>query len=131
MAKLDNLTPWDAGRSGNPSGKPKGTLNRSTILKRYLSAKLKDVPEDVPCELEGQITVEEAINLALIKKALSGDISAIREIQDTVHGKITNVAEVNHAYVRMGDVIVHEDGVMHAPLTFDVGAPVVCPVGEN
>jgi hypothetical protein len=84
VANSNNLTPWTAGQSGNPSGKQKGTLNRATILKRYLSASLKDNPSDIPFELEGRITVEDAIALALIKKALSGDIAAIKEIQDTV-----------------------------------------------
>lgn len=67
MANANNLTPWTTGRSGNPFGKQKGTLNRATILKRYLAAELKQNPSDVPVDLESKITVEEAIVLALIK----------------------------------------------------------------
>ncbi|MGE0109042.1 MAG: DUF5681 domain-containing protein [Bdellovibrionales bacterium] len=121
MANAENLTPWQEGQSGNPSGKRKGTLNRATILKRYLSANLKEAPEDIPIELEGRITVEEAISLALIKKALSGDIAAIREVQDTVYGKIVETSEISHSYTQMGNVMVRlSDGTM-CGLTFDVG----------
>lgn len=122
MANTDNLTPWAAGQSGNPSGKPKGTLNRATILRRYLAASLKDNPADIPFDLEGRITVEEAIVLALIKKALSGDITAIKEIQDTVHGKLTDSSEVTHSYTQMGHVsLVAPDGA-RKQLTFDIGS---------
>lgn len=117
-----NLTPWQAGQSGNPAGKPKGSLNRSTILKRYLAISLKDNPSDIPFELAGKITVEEAIALALIKKALSGDISAIKEIQDTVHGKLTDTSEIKHTYTQMGNVMVGmHSGELNA-LTFNVGS---------
>jgi hypothetical protein len=47
MSHECNLTPWQAGQSGNPAGKPKGSLNRSTILKRYLAVSLKDNPSDI------------------------------------------------------------------------------------
>lgn len=117
VTNADNLTPWKEGQSGNPSGKPKGALSRATVLKRYLAANLKDNPSDIPFDLEGKISVEEAIALALIKKALSGDIAAIKEIQDTIHGKITDTSEIAHSYTQMGQVTVGT-----APLTFNVGS---------
>jgi hypothetical protein len=127
VTNVENLKPWQAGQSGNPMGKPKGALNRATILKRYLEASLKDNPSDIPFELEGKITVEDAIVLALIKKALSGDIAAIKEIQDTVHGKMTDSSEVKHAYTQMGNVIVGHANDCRA-ITFDVGSP---PAQQN
>ncbi|AGH98885.1 DUF5681 domain-containing protein [Micavibrio aeruginosavorus] len=122
MKHSENLTPWQAGQSGNPAGKPKGSLNRSTILKRYLALSLRDNPSDIPFELEGKITVEEAIALALIKKALSGDISAIKEIQDTVHGKLTESSEIKHTYTQMGSVMIGMQGRELSALTFNVGS---------
>ena len=122
MTNTDNLTPWKEGQSGNPSGKPKGALSRSTILKRYLAANLKDTPSDIPFDLEGKISVEDAIALALIKKALSGDIAAIKEIQDTVYGKITDVSEVTHGYTRMGEVVITAANGESRALTFNVGS---------
>ena len=37
MSKLDNLKPFKKGESGNPNGRPKGSLNRSTVAKKWLS----------------------------------------------------------------------------------------------
>ncbi len=90
-------------------------------MKRYLSANLKDNPPDVPLELDGRITVEEAIALALIKKALSGDIAAIKEIQDTVHGKLTDASEIQHSYKQMGSIIMVAPDGHERELTFNVG----------
>lgn len=97
-------------------------MNRSTILKRYLAVSFKDNPSDIPFELKGKITVEEAIALALIKKALSGDISAIKEIQDTVHGKLTDISEIKHTYTQMGNVMVGMQSGDLSMLTFNVGS---------
>ncbi|MFA6280605.1 MAG: DUF5681 domain-containing protein [Bdellovibrionales bacterium] len=128
MANTENLSPWAEGQSGNPSGKQKGTLNRATILKRYLAAPLKEAPTDIPIELEGRITVEEAIALALIKKALSGDMAAIKEVQDTVHGKIVETSEVSHSYTQMGSVMVGQADRAMRHLTFDVGTEALLPM---
>ncbi|MBA3357151.1 MAG: hypothetical protein H0U18_14670 [Pyrinomonadaceae bacterium] len=40
-------------------------------------------------------TVEDQIALALIAKAVKGDVSAIREILDTVYGKVTEKHELS------------------------------------
>ena len=78
---MDNLTPYKPGQSGNPNGKPKGTKNRSTILREILELEASD----------GK-TYEYKIDKALIDKALDGDIPAIKEIKDSVHGKITDTS---------------------------------------
>mgnify|MGYP000897751395 CR=1 FL=1 len=126
MTSTDNLIPWESGQSGNPIGKSKGTLNRSTVLKRYLSARLPVNPSDIPFELDGKITVEEAIALALIKKALTGDIAAIKEVQDTVYGKIVDKSELSHSYTQMGYVLIGQEGCTQQ-LTFDVGSEALPP----
>ncbi len=61
-------------------------------------------------------------SLALIKKALTGDVAAIREVQDTVHGKIKDAAEFEHTYTRMGRVTFTQEEGSEVPLTFDVGS---------
>jgi hypothetical protein len=38
--------------------------------------------------------VEKAMDLAIIGKALKGDVNAYKEIKDTVYGKIANVNEL-------------------------------------
>ena len=98
----EGAKPFVEGQSGNPNGRPKGSRNRSTLVEKWLKVKIK-VPnlntetgiktfESLKDELN--ITLEDAIILALIQKAQSGDVAAIKEIQDTLHGKIPNVNEL-------------------------------------
>lgn len=90
--KIANLKSFKKGDHGNPNGRPKGVKNRSTILKKWIevTAKLKN-----PVTGKDEIgTVEDKVNLALITKALSGDVQAIKEINDTLYGKIPNKDEL-------------------------------------
>ena len=36
MSKIENLKPFEKGKSGNPTGRPKGSKNRSTIIREML-----------------------------------------------------------------------------------------------
>jgi hypothetical protein len=85
MAKNDNLV--GQGFHTNPerrcNGRQKGVKNRSTILKELLALQ-KD--EAFPNQ-------EYQVNQALIDKALSGDVPAIKEIQDTMYGKMVEKLE--------------------------------------
>jgi len=65
------------GVSGNPAGKPPGTRHMSTLLEEAI----KRVAEDTGTAEDVQIVA------ALIKKAKTGDIQAIREIWDRIEGK--------------------------------------------
>ena len=83
----ENLQPIEPGHTRNPNGRPKGSKNRATVLMELLSIKqkrknpLKDGKEE-------KMTVEKLIELALIKKALSGDVRAIQLISEKMYGKI-------------------------------------------
>ena len=111
----EGAKPFVEGQSGNPNGRPKGSRNRSTLVEKWLKVKIK-VPnlntetgiktfESLKDELN--ITLEDAIILALIQKAQSGDVAAIKEIQDTLHGKITDKSEIEH-----GGTIVSEHRII-------------------
>ena len=86
MAKEDNLKPqWQKGQSGNPKGRPKGALNRSTIAKKWL-----EVNEKIKNPITGDselLSQEDAITLALINKARKGDVNAYRALLDSGYGK--------------------------------------------
>lgn len=84
----------------NRSGYPKGLKNRSTLLKKWIevAAKIKH-PET---EEEINATFEDKIVLALLTKALSGDVQAIKEINDTLYGKIADKTE----FKSEGDIII-------------------------
>ncbi len=113
MANEQNLKPWKKGQSGNPQGTPKGTRNRSTIVRELLEAKATDGES-------GQIV--DQLVLALVEKALSGDVPAARELFDSAYGKITDKVENTHSYTQMGRVTADKGKA----LIFDVGKPAEC-----
>lgn len=75
---------FEKGISGNPNGRPKGSRNRSTIAKYWLSVeeKLKN-PLTKQDELLSQ---EDLMTLAQIKKAREGDTAAYRALLDSGYG---------------------------------------------
>jgi hypothetical protein len=80
--------PFKKGQSGNPAGRPEGARNRSSVLKELL--------EQV-CDFTNPLTLrketadlETQVMTALIARARRGDVTAIREILDTVYGKQSN-----------------------------------------
>ena len=93
MPNPENLNePWKEGDpSPNPSGRPKGSKNLSTILKAMLE-------EDVEVVIDGKKErrqFQEVIIRKLLKKANDGEIRAIKEIFDRVDGK--SKQEVQHS----------------------------------
>jgi hypothetical protein len=90
--RLANLKPFKKGESGNPNGRPEGVRNRSTVLKELLATE---------CDFTNPLTfkkesaeLEKQLMVALIAKGKRGDVQAIREILDTVYGKLTDKNEV-------------------------------------
>lgn len=68
----------DASRfNGVKGGRPKGSRSRSTITAEQAKQAL----------IDAYIADKEPINKALMDKAKSGDIQAIKELHDRVYGK--------------------------------------------
>ena len=80
------------GVSGNPKGKPKGTLNRSTIAKRWLEVLSEEEVEDGVVKW---LSNEEAITLALIQKARKGDVNAYKALMDSAYGTAKDTVDIN------------------------------------
>jgi hypothetical protein len=76
------------GVSGNPRGRPKGTLNKKTILSRALREKVV-VTENGKRK---KVTKHEALYKQLVNKGVSGDLKALIEVikLDTSSGEGTN-----------------------------------------
>jgi len=68
---------FQKGETGNPSGRPRLT-KLSEALREQLSEAMPNAPER---------TVAEAIARALIREAISGNVSAAREIADRCEGR--------------------------------------------
>ena len=77
------------GESGNPQGRPKGTLNFATVL-------LKTLREKVVINENGKrkiITKLEAAVKQLVNKAASGDLRALAHLTDITPAAEQNAAE--------------------------------------
>lgn len=74
------------GVSGNPSGRPKGSLNRSTLYRKFL-----DLEESFTNPITGQVeemSLGEKLALTVILKGLDGDLNATKEALDSGFGKV-------------------------------------------
>jgi Family of unknown function (DUF5681) len=79
-----NLRPWRPGQSGNPGGRPK-----TKLFKEALEAELEAAGDDGPSLRK--------IARALLDKAATADIPAIKELADRLDGKPTQILEHNSA----------------------------------
>ena len=92
------------GVSGNPSGKPKGALNRSTIAKKWLEVLSQEEIEDGVVKW---LSNEEAMTLALIQKARKGCVNSYKAKMDSAYGTakdsvdITSNETINHDFKKL------------------------------
>jgi hypothetical protein len=85
MAKEDNLKPaWEKGESGNPNGRPKGAKGRATIARYWLEVN-QNLKNPITGEQEN-MSQEDLITLAIIKKARDGDVNAYKALMDSGYG---------------------------------------------
>lgn len=98
MANSQNLVEHQFTSEKQPEGRgrPKGSPNRKRLLRAWLDLELEfDNPLkglDAPLE---RMTVEDRICLALIAKALAGDLPSIQEVLNTLYGKIPDKVELD------------------------------------
>jgi hypothetical protein len=102
MANEQNLKPLKKGDVLNPKGRGKGTLNRSTLLKKWLAVKAEITRPDTG--KKEKMELFDAVTLALIDRALKGDVNAYKEIMDSLHGKIADKAELDNKL--SGEIII-------------------------
>lgn len=91
--KLDNLKPFEQGESGNPAGRPKGSKNRSTIVKELLEYASKQ--KNVLTGEQETLTQEQAITLAMLLKAGKGDVNAYKALMDSCYGAPKQTTDTN------------------------------------
>lgn len=86
MANDDNIKKHEfkKGQSGNPKGRPKGIKNRSTIAKRWLEATRQG--KNPLTGQEETLSQEDVITLALMRKAMDGDVTAYKALMDSGYG---------------------------------------------
>lgn len=82
-------TRFKKGQSGNPKGRPKGTLNLATVLARTLR-------EKVIINEHGQRTIVTKLEAAikqLVNKAAAGDLAAVRQLSALVQSAEEQAAQ--------------------------------------
>ena len=80
MPNPENITPPKKGEVRNPKGKPKGTLNRKTLLRHWLSIE-QDAKNPITKQLE-KLSQADLMTLAMIKKAREGDVNAYKTLME-------------------------------------------------
>jgi hypothetical protein len=93
MANDENLKPATKGEIRNPNGRPKGSRNRSTIVKELLELATSQ-KNPVTGEQE-TLTQEEAITLAMLTKASKGDVNAYKALMDSCYGAPKQTTDTN------------------------------------
>jgi metal-responsive CopG/Arc/MetJ family transcriptional regulator len=84
---------WTKGQSGNPSGKKKGTKNRSTIIREMLDMMVQ-VKDDNGDEV-WQSNEYRMVQAILTKAIEKGDVAAFNSIMDNVYGKLKDTVDMN------------------------------------
>jgi hypothetical protein len=91
MANEQNLRPCKKGQTNNPNGRPKGTKNIKTLLKKYLNMDIKEI-NDLTGK-EEQLTPQDKIVIKAIKQAMLGNDNARKFVRDTMYGRPKETVE--------------------------------------
>lgn len=105
-----NLVPFPKGVGGNPNGRPKGGKNRNTLVKYWLGT-LENHYNPISKEME-ILDQYDIIILAMINQARKGNVTAFRELMDSVFGKLQDSLSVdaevdNHVQIEIISSKIH------------------------
>ena len=95
-----NLIPPKKGEVRNPKGKPKGTLNSKTVIRKWLEME-EDITNPITKKKE-RMTQFDAISLAQLAKARNGNTQSFNALVDRVDGKPAYKVDLN-ANVNLSD----------------------------
>jgi len=95
---------WKPGTSGNPNGKPPGSLSLIALLKSELREKIKSSTGE-------EMEIARALMKKLVRHALSEeDIRGIKEILDRVEGKSREQIDIEGGAEFTLNIVKHYDG---------------------
>ena len=86
---------YKSGESGNPTGRPKGSLNRKTVAREYLAFLQEEV--NPLTGIKELLSNEDMITLGFIHKAKKGDVSAYKALMDSAYGAVKQNVEITEA----------------------------------
>ena len=98
---IENLKPVRKGEVRNPRGKPKGSINSKTVIRKFLEMNAVAIDPKTRKKvavkgLKGEpITYMEAIIVRMIQRAMKGDVTAFNAILDRLEGRPKQSTDVN------------------------------------
>lgn len=115
IAEVGKKTRFEKGHRRTPNaGRPPGSPSITATLQRLLEREIDTVDLLDKDKGKCRIPVRERLGMAIIAKALNGDIPAIREILDRIEGKATAKIEVTG---KDGEPIKSENAVSVSAIT--------------
>jgi hypothetical protein len=87
-----NLKPFEKGKSGNPEGPVPGYKHRRTTLEKWAYIEY-DIVNPITKDKE-KGTADDEVHLAWLRECRKGNMVAIKEYLDTLHGKLSDKTEV-------------------------------------
>jgi len=118
MPKED--TQFKKGQSGNPKGRPKGSISYTDALKRVLAAEKMSVELTVNGKKKHIDVVSngknfyDGIAVVQIMEALKGNMQAIKDISDRVEGKPMQKVETKDVSQKPREIIVSDQATLNA-----------------
>lgn len=88
--------PFQPGQSGNPAGRPKGSVDIMTRVQRLLEGDAdlpKALKEVIAARCGDDKKALDAIFISLLLEALQGDAKAAKELLDRGYGKVADKLE--------------------------------------
>ena len=92
IAKDGKKTQFSTKNQPAKRGRPEGIPNRATVFQLILEKKVDVTDPETGQKLK--VSLYEAAALGQIKAAMNGNTNAWKEIQDTLHGKLTDKKEL-------------------------------------
>jgi len=91
MFEKGNTYGFKKGESGNPDGRPKGSLSIKDTMRKYLDMKVKDIDPALVQQIAGKSkefskkygnkTLRDAMVIAYARKALAGDWTYLEHLE--------------------------------------------------
>ena len=83
---------YKSGESGNPTGRPKGSLNRKTVAREYLAFLQEEVNQLTG--IKELLSNEDMITLALIHKVNKGGVNVYKALIESAYGAVKQSIEI-------------------------------------